>query len=70
MIAPAKGWPHGGKPTPASGLSVANLATALGKARGWPVGVALDQAGALLVTDDAGYAVWRAILAAAAVPAR
>jgi glucose/arabinose dehydrogenase len=31
-----------------------------GKARGRPVGVALDKAGALLVADDVGNAVWRA----------
>jgi glucose/arabinose dehydrogenase len=30
-----------------------------GKARGRPVGVALDNAGALLIADDAGNTVWR-----------
>jgi glucose/arabinose dehydrogenase len=32
-----------------------------GKARGRPVGVALDRAGALLVADDVGNVVWRAV---------
>jgi glucose/arabinose dehydrogenase len=30
-----------------------------GKARGRPVGVALDKQGALLVADDVGNVVWR-----------
>jgi len=30
-----------------------------GKARGRPVGVAFDNAGALLIADDAGNTVWR-----------
>ena len=30
-----------------------------GKARGRPVGVALDRQGALLVADDVGHAIWR-----------
>ena len=30
-----------------------------GKARGRPVGVAFDRAGALLVADDVGDVVWR-----------
>jgi glucose/arabinose dehydrogenase len=30
-----------------------------GKARGRPVGVAVDKAGALLVADDVGNAIWR-----------
>jgi glucose/arabinose dehydrogenase len=30
-----------------------------GEARGRPVGVAIDRAGALLVADDVGNAVWR-----------
>ena len=33
--------------------------TADGKARGRPVGVAVDATGALLVADDAGKAIWR-----------
>ncbi len=35
------------------------------KAQGRPVGVAIDKAGALLVTDDVGNAVWRVTGAAA-----
>jgi glucose/arabinose dehydrogenase len=30
-----------------------------GKARGRPVGVAIDQHGALLVADDIGNTIWR-----------
>jgi len=30
-----------------------------GEARGRPVGVAIDAAGAVLVADDVGNAVWR-----------
>ncbi len=41
-----------------------------GKARGRPVGVAVDRAGALLVADDVGNAVWRVTPAAPATPAR
>lgn len=37
-----------------------------GNARGRPVGVAVDQAGALLVADDVGNAVWRVTPAAGA----
>ena len=40
---------------------------AKGNARGRPVGVAIDRAGALLVADDVGNAIWRV---ATAVPAR
>jgi len=29
------------------------------KARGRPVGVAIDKSGALLVADDVGNAIWR-----------
>jgi glucose/arabinose dehydrogenase len=36
-----------------------------GKALGRPVGVAIDKAGALLVADDVGNAVWRVTPAAA-----
>ncbi len=41
-----------------------------GNARGRPVGVAVDRAGALLVADDVGDAVWRVTPAATAAPAR
>jgi glucose/arabinose dehydrogenase len=36
-----------------------------GKALGRPVGVAIDKAGAFLVADDVGNAVWRVTPAAA-----
>jgi glucose/arabinose dehydrogenase len=35
-----------------------------GNARGRPVGVAIDKAGALLVADDVGNTVWRVTPAA------
>jgi glucose/arabinose dehydrogenase len=38
---------------------VTGFLTADGKARGRPVGVALDRTGALLIADDVGNAVWR-----------
>jgi glucose/arabinose dehydrogenase len=34
---------------------------AAGRARGRPVGVAIDRRGALLVSDDVGNAVWRVV---------
>jgi glucose/arabinose dehydrogenase len=37
-----------------------------GKAYGRPVGVAVDQAGALLVADDVGNVIWRIVPAAQA----
>ena len=33
--------------------------TADGKARGRPVGVAIDRGGGLLVADDTGNSIWR-----------
>ena len=52
-----------GKP---SGLPVDVLTGFLegGEARGRPVGVAIDKAGALLVADDVGNTVWRVTPAA------
>ena len=41
-----------------------------GKARGRPVGVAIDRTGALLVADDVGNTVWRISYAAAPPPTR
>ena len=38
---------------------LAGFLTADGKARGRPVGVAVDKAGALLVADDVGNVIWR-----------
>jgi glucose/arabinose dehydrogenase len=39
------------------------------KARGRPVGVALDSTGALLVADDVGNRIWRVVPSSAAAPA-
>jgi glucose/arabinose dehydrogenase len=50
----------GGKP---NGLPVdvlTGFVSAKGEAWGRPVGVAMDQRGALLVADDVGNTVWRA----------
>lgn len=58
-----------GKP---SGLPVDVLTGFVGpedKARGRPVGVAMDKRGALLVADDVGNTVWRVTRAAASTPA-
>lgn len=41
---------------------------AQGEARGRPVGIAVDDAGALLVADDAGNRIWRVSAAEAAKP--
>ena len=43
---------------------VTGFLTANGKARGRPVGVALDRTGALLIADDVGNVVWRVAAAA------
>ncbi|QGN54549.1 sorbosone dehydrogenase family protein [Novosphingobium sp. Gsoil 351] len=45
-----------GKPVP---FLTGFIDQASGKARGRPVGVALDRQGALLVADDVGHAIWR-----------
>ena len=74
-IAPARGWPAGGKPTAAEGTAVNAFADNLDhprwlyvltgflsadeKAPGRPVGVVLDKQGALLVADDVGNIIWR-----------
>jgi glucose/arabinose dehydrogenase len=47
-----------GKPT-GKPLPVLTGFIADGKARGRPVGVAMDRVGALLVADDVGHAIWR-----------
>ena len=69
-IAPAKGWPPGLIPIPASGTQVAAFASDLDHPR-WlyvvaqwrcfsrPVGVAMDKSGALLAADDVGNIIWR-----------
>ena len=49
-----------GKPSGAQPLDVlTGFLSEDGKARGRPVGVALDRQGALLVADDVGNAIWR-----------
>ena len=48
-----------GKPTSAPTDVLTGFLTDDGKARGRPVGVALDGKGALLVADDVGNVVWR-----------
>ncbi|KQT49300.1 L-sorbosone dehydrogenase [Methylobacterium sp. Leaf456] len=54
-----------GKPAGAPVDVLTGFLNADEKAQGRPVGVALDKAGALLVTDDVGNAVWRVSGAAA-----
>ena len=50
---------QGGRPSGPPQDVVTGFLTADGKARGRPVGVALDRTGALLIADDVGNAVWR-----------
>jgi glucose/arabinose dehydrogenase len=56
----------GGKPVGAKQDILTGFVDADGNALGRPVGVAEDKAGALLVADDVGNAVWRVTPAAAA----
>ena len=42
---------------------LSGFVTARGEAQGRPVGVAVDAKGALLVADDVGNTVWRAVAA-------
>ncbi len=49
----------GGRPSGAPVDFLTGFLNADGQAQGRPVGVALDKAGALLVADDVGNAVWR-----------
>ncbi len=49
----------GGKPAGAPVEVLTGFLTPDGKARGRPVGVAVDRSGGLLVADDVGNAVWR-----------
>ncbi len=49
----------GGRPSGMPQDVVTGFLTDEGEARGRPVGLAMDQAGALLIADDAGGAVWR-----------
>ena len=49
----------GGRPSGAVEEVLTGFLDAEGNARGRPVGVAVDQTGALLVADDVGNAIWR-----------
>jgi glucose/arabinose dehydrogenase len=49
----------GGRPYGAPEDILTGFLSAAGEALGRPVGVAVDQSGALLVADDAGNTVWR-----------
>ncbi|WP_423140970.1 PQQ-dependent sugar dehydrogenase [Parablastomonas sp. CN1-191] len=49
----------GGKPTGKPMPFLTGFIDGKGNARGRPVGVAMDRAGALLVADDVGQAIWR-----------
>ena len=49
----------GGKPAGAHQDILTGFLDAQGKARGRPVGVAVDREGALLVADDVGNVIWR-----------
>jgi glucose/arabinose dehydrogenase len=55
----------GGKPTGMPEDILTGFVNNNGKAMGRPVGVAFDNAGALLVADDVGNAIWRVTPAAA-----
>ena len=48
-----------GRPTGAARDVLTDFITADGSARGRPVGVTVDRAGAVLVADDVGNAIWR-----------
>lgn len=50
---------HDGKPAGMPVDVLTGFVDASGNARGRPVGVAIDKAGALVVADDVGNAVWR-----------
>jgi glucose/arabinose dehydrogenase len=49
----------GGRPSGEAQDVLTGFVDADGKARGRPVGVAIDKAGALLVADDVGNVIWR-----------
>jgi glucose/arabinose dehydrogenase len=49
----------GGRPSGKAEDVVTGFLDADGKARGRPVGVAVDKTGALLIADDVGNTVWR-----------
>ena len=50
---------HDGKPAGMPVDVLTGFVDASGNAQGRPVGVAIDKAGALIVADDVGNAVWR-----------
>ncbi len=56
----------GGKPVGAPATFVNGFIGPDGKARGRPVGVAVDRTGALLIADDVGNTVWRVSYSASA----
>jgi hypothetical protein len=58
----AGGVPSGGMPVEVLG----GFVDGEGRARGRPVGVAVDRRGALFVADDVGNAVWRVTAAGVA----
>nr|WP_315396839.1 sorbosone dehydrogenase family protein [uncultured Duganella sp.] len=60
----------GGKPSGPPQDFLSGFLDKDGKARGRPVGVAVDKAGALLVADDVGNIIWRVAPAAARTAAR
>ena len=49
----------GGRPSGPAADILTGFLDSKGKARGRPVGIAVDRAGALLVADDVGNAIWR-----------
>jgi glucose/arabinose dehydrogenase len=49
----------GGRPVGRPMNFVTGFLNGEGKARGRPVGVAVDRTGALIIADDVGNAVWR-----------
>jgi glucose/arabinose dehydrogenase len=49
----------GGRPNGKAEDVVTDFLDADGKARGRPVGLAVDKTGALLIADDVGNTVWR-----------
>ncbi|MCA6108194.1 PQQ-dependent sugar dehydrogenase [Bradyrhizobium cenepequi] len=58
----------GGKPSGPAQDVVTGFLNANDRARGRPVGLAIDQAGALLIADDVGNTVWRVSSASPAQP--
>jgi glucose/arabinose dehydrogenase len=60
----------GGRPVGRPADFVTGFIAADGKARGRPVGVAVDRTGALIVADDVGNTVWRVTYGAGVAAAR